>query len=93
MSQPIETLNRLREDTIVRHYDAAMAELKSYVSQDPLQTIFYLYSGCATRDIADEVCRRFNNGAIRAVVLKRFLSRTLYMMVEVPLPEKNISPK
>jgi len=94
MPNLLETLNISREETILKHHGAAVAELKSRIESEPLRTEFYIYSGCVSEEITKEIAHRLNNGGVKAVPSK---SGTLivkhYLTVSVELPEQLVHEK
>lgn len=87
MADLLQALNEFREETISKHYAAAFCELKEKVVNEPLRTIFYIYSGCVSKDIANEIAYRFIKNGIKAKV-SNTLMQTYFLEVEVSLPEK-----
>lgn len=85
MNTELENLNQLRDAVITRHFDAAMAELKEAITNDPLREKFYVYSGCVNKEISDQICTRFNKiESINANVHRTFIIGTYYLDITVP---------
>jgi hypothetical protein len=88
MSSLFETLNSSREETISKHYAAAVAELKSSVISEPLRTNFNIYSGCVSEEITKEIAYRLGLSGIKATHLKTgVVTIKHYLSVDVDLPE------
>lgn len=88
MATLLGTLNSIREQTITKHYDAAIAELNEKIEAEPLKTVFHIKAGCVSREITDEIARRFNNGGLLTTACRTGLLSTYnYLTVEVSLPE------
>lgn len=85
----IASINDLRERTILDNYGAMLAELKQKVRDQPLKTKFYVYSGCVSKEICQELAHRITFDKIStAKVCKGGLFRTYYYLeVTVKLPE------
>ncbi len=84
----LETLNISREDTIVRHYRAATAQLKQIISSDPLISKVTITAGCVSEDIAKEIAYRFNNQGLKSTInVSGLFKNNYYLEVEIPLPE------
>jgi hypothetical protein len=87
MSSLIETINNTREDILSLHHGAALAELKDKIKNDPLKTHYYVYSGCISNDIANEISHRFNKGGIKTIVCKYgIISTQYYLSIDLSLP-------
>ena len=87
MNTDLSMLNKIREETISRHYRAAYTELKEKIQEEPLKSNFSIYSGCISSDITTEIAKRFNNGNIKAIVCKNGILRICYYLdVTVKLP-------
>jgi hypothetical protein len=81
------TISTIREETLAAHYDAAFTELKELVKQSPMQTVFHVYQGCVSKDVATEIAHRFSVGnGYKAAVCTSFLGRNVYLEVTMPLP-------
>ncbi len=88
MSTVLEILNSTRDETITTHYDAALAELKEKLAANPLETTFIVNSGCPNKEVANEICRRLNNGGVKASLCRSgILSSKYYLSVSVDLPD------
>jgi hypothetical protein len=88
-----------REETFKLHFDAAKAELTQKIKDAPLQTKFYIYSGCVSAEVAAELAKRFNASSTKAVVKAPwFRARHLEIDVELPdhlrppVEEKKVAP-
>lgn len=93
----LHNLNVLRESTVSTYYSAAVAELKDKIKSEPLKKSHEIYSGCISKDITEEIAKRFRSGGVNSTVnsLKvSFLSSktTWYILAEPPLPD-HLSPK
>jgi hypothetical protein len=87
MSTLIETINSTREDTLSLHHGAALAELQDKIKNQPLKTKYYVYSGCVSSDIADEIAHRFNDGGIKTTVCTSgLISTQYYLTIDIVLP-------
>lgn len=83
----LDTLNFSREEIVTKHYNAAFAELQDKIQKEPLETSFTIRSGCVSKNITDELVRRFNVNGLKAVYGYSGLLRTYHhMKVEVQLP-------
>lgn len=81
------TISTIREETLAAHYDAAFTQLKEQVKQAPMQTVFHVYDGCVSKDVATEIAHRFTVGnGYKAAVCTSFLSRTVYLEITTVLP-------
>jgi hypothetical protein len=81
------TISNIRDETLAAHYDAAFTELKELVKQFPMQTVFSVYKGCVSKEVATEIAHRFSVGnGYKAVVCTSFLTRNIYLEVTTPLP-------
>lgn len=82
------TINTLRDETLALHYELAFNKLKELVVQSPMQTVFHIYDGCISKEVATEIAHRFSVGnGYKAVVCTAFISRTVYLEVTMPLPQ------
>lgn len=91
-SNLIDSLNSSREQTIQSHYHAALAELEEKIKAEPLKKTFNIYSGCVSKDITNEISRRFNSKGIKVNwQCYGLISTRYYLVVEVELP-KNLIP-
>jgi hypothetical protein len=87
MATLIETINSTREDTLSLHHGAALAELQDKIKNQPLKTKYYVYSGCVSSDIANEIAHRFNNGGIKTnVCTSGLMSTQYYLTIDIVLP-------
>lgn len=74
-----------RETTILTHYNAAISELKSMVEKDPFRITFTLSSGCVTEAMTNQLCYRFNEQGVKAIVLEGGMMSKLSILVTCPL--------
>jgi hypothetical protein len=86
MTDLLKDLNVIRDETISKHYNAAFCELKDKILNEPLKTKFLIYSGCVSKEVADELAFRLNKQGLKATVFYT-LMRNIYLEVEVLLPE------
>lgn len=83
----LENINTAREATIATHYAAAVAELEEKVKNEPLKTNFRIYSGCVSKEVAEEIAHRFNSGNVKATPTKGgIVSTQWHIAVETALP-------
>lgn len=83
----IDTVNGFREETLDKHYRAALAELDEKVRNEPLRTVFNIRAGCISKEVTNEIVRRFNAGGSNAVYNYGGVFRTYhYLTVTLPLP-------
>lgn len=87
----LDTLNASREETIVKHYGAASAELQEKIKSEPLRTSFQISAGCVSKDVTDEIARRFNDSGIDATSHGGFFRTYFYVKVKVSLPSHLVS--
>lgn len=89
----LDTLNSSREETITKHYNAAFAELQDKIQKDPLKTLFIIHAGCVSKNITDEIARRFNAKGLKASYGYTGIVRTYHCLeVEVTLPAHLVPP-
>ena len=89
----LTNLNTSRETTISKHYDASIAELNEKVASEPLRTSFHIKAGCISKEVTEEIAKRFVSGGLSASPCKGGLLSTFhYLNVEVTLPD-HLSPK
>src|SRR5437763_15210934 len=95
MEPLINTINNIREETLSKHYAAAVAELKAKISSDPLKPIYYISSACEKKEIADEVAHRLTRGndCVATVCYGGLFSRGYYLEVKLKLPDHLIHIK
>jgi hypothetical protein len=87
MATLIETINSTRENTLSLHHGAALAELQDKIKNQPLKTKYYVYSGCVSADIANEIAHRFNDGGIKTTVCTSgLISIQYYLTIDIVLP-------
>lgn len=86
MATLVETLNTTREETISLHYEAALAELKEKVKNEPLRTNFHIRAGCVSDEESIEITRRFNANGIKAAYVPRGFFSSRFIDVTVVLP-------
>ena len=84
----VESLNEIREETINFHYNVAYTELKEKIKESPLITDFFIYSGCVSREITEELVKRFTNNGLDAKLMAfGIFSIQYYLNIKVSLPE------
>lgn len=66
MTSLLDNVNTTRESMINIHYAAAVAELEEKIKNEPLGTVYHIYSGCISKDVTYELARRFNSGNVKA---------------------------
>lgn len=94
MTTLIDTVNKTREDTLNKHYDAAVAELNDKITSHPLKTYFHVYSGCVSKDITQELAHRFNSQSIKASHKTYGLFGTHHCLhIEISLPDSLVHVK
>lgn len=87
MATLLDNINIAREATIAIHYSAAVAELEEKAKNEPLKTKFHIYAGCVSEDVTTEIAHRFNQGGIKANVVKGGIFTTQwYITAETALP-------
>lgn len=86
----VTIINTIREEQLSLHYQAAFIELKELVKNEPLKTVFCVYSGCISTDVATEIAHRLSVDDYTATVCSSFLSSKVYLEVKMPLPENLI---
>lgn len=78
-------LQEIREEQIRSHYAAATEELRIKIRENPLRTKLYIYAGCVSREVAEELAHRFRGDGLEAVVgVQGFLSTVYYLNIELP---------
>jgi hypothetical protein len=88
MASVIESINNIREEKIVHYYNAALAELEEKVKAEPLNTLFYIYSGCVSEEIAKEIAHRLSSDKTEISVSKGgIFMTTWYLTINIKLPE------
>lgn len=89
----LDTINASREETISKHYGAALAELQDKVQKKPLETTFYIRAGCVSEDVAVEIAKRLQAGGIDASCFIGGIFRSYYYLtVTVNLPLHLVRP-
>ena len=89
MTTLLSSLNTTREEIINKHYQAALAELKSKIAIDPLKTVFFIYSGCINKEVTDEIVHRLGVEGIKAKLCRSGMITTKYLLqVDIVLPEQ-----
>lgn len=88
----LENINDIREETVKSHYAAAVAQLKEKIKLEPLKTLHVINSGCISKDITEEIARRFMKGGVKATVketVSGFLYKNYTWMIyaEPPIPD------
>jgi len=88
MSSILETVNNKREETISKHFDAALEDLQTQIQATPLQTKFYVYAGCVSGDITKEIANRFVKGNVKATANSSgLITSSWYLTIDIELPE------
>jgi len=83
----LETLNLSREETISKHYGAALAELREKIRAEPLRTTFRISAGCVSKDITNEIARRLNAEGIKAIYGCGYIFYNYFFLtIETALP-------
>ena len=84
----VADINKLREDTIAKHFLAAYEELKSKIVEAPLQLVYKIQAGCVSKEIATEIAHRFSvgNGYTATVCANGLITSTFSLEVKLPLP-------
>ena len=94
MTTFVDSLNNIREETILTHYRAAEAELKDQIKKEPLKIYFHIYTGCVSREIAGEIAHRFNSEGIVTVVKSDGLfGQCYYLSITFSLPDSLVHEK
>lgn len=84
----LKDLNELREEIISIYYGAALNELKDKIKEKPFDTLYYIYSGCVNKDIANEIANRFNNSGVKTRVCNYgFFTTKYYLEISLSLPD------
>lgn len=87
----LEVINATREKIIVNQYNKAFFDLIEKITFEPLQTKFYIYSGCSSKQIADELAIRFSRDGVKTVVRRTgILDYQYYLDMEINLPSNLI---
>lgn len=91
----ITEICKLREETIAKHFAAAMEEIKSKVQAEPLKTIFEIYAGCVSKEVGAELAYRLTvgNGYTATVCTSGLISSSYYLEVKMSLPESLVHAK
>ena len=93
MNEPLGLVNKIREEKISNHYNAAFSELRDKITAEPLRVKFDIYSGCISEDITREISHRLNTKGIQARMEKYGLFTTnWYLQVEIKLPLSLVHP-
>lgn len=89
MSSVLRDLTIIKENTLQRHYDAALSELKDLIKQSPHETKFYVYSGCESQHVGVEVAKRLNMEGVNAEFVSGYFNRYIKINID---PETLIAP-
>jgi hypothetical protein len=92
MPSIIDSLNNMREVTISIHHEAALAELKEKVENEPLKTNFHIRAGCVSDEVSGEIVRRLIASGIQATFVPSGFFSSRYIDVNVSLP-KSLEPE
>lgn len=81
-----ELVTKTREETIVFHYKAAVAELTEKIKENPFKISFNIYAGCISPELTSEICKRFNSSGVKTEIYKGgVVTSQQCLVVEVPL--------
>ena len=89
MASLVDNLNSKREDVLSHNYNLAVAQVHDEIENNPFKTEFIITSGCADKNVLEEVCRRFNAGGVKAIVYDNgsMLKSLWCLKVDFPLSE------
>lgn len=87
MSSIIAAANVCRDEQILLNYNAALAEFENKIKSSPLETIFYIYSGCISDDMTKAILQRLVAEGVKATAAKTFFGYN-YIRIDNPFNQK-----